>query len=143
MKQNFSCLWSCWLIYVLFNSLAILDIILVWKARRCMSAHVKLRYICKALSAAAWVIILPVTYAYSWKNPSGLAQTIKNWFGQSASSPSMFILAILIYLAPNMLSALLFLFPFIRRVLERSNNSIVRFMMWWSQVWRCICYLHL
>ncbi|KAK4253647.1 hypothetical protein QN277_010295 [Acacia crassicarpa] len=112
---------------------AVLDIILVWKARRSMSIHVKLRYICKALSAAAWVIILPVTYAYSWKNPSGLALTIRNWFGNSANSPSMFILAIFIYLTPNILSALLFLFPFIRRVLERSNNNLVKFMMWWSQ----------
>ncbi|KAF7835954.1 callose synthase 1-like [Senna tora] len=113
---------------------AILDIILIWKARKCMSSHVKLRYIFKVLSAAAWVIILPITYAYSWKNPSGFAQTIKSWFGNGASSPSMFILAILIYLSPNMLSALLFLFPFIRRFLERSNNGIVKLMMWWSQI---------
>ncbi|GLT37045.1 hypothetical protein SLA2020_113830 [Shorea laevis] len=112
---------------------AVLDIILSWQARRCMSFHVKIRYILKALSAAAWVLILPITYAYSWKNPSGIAQTIKNWFGNSSGSPSLFILAILIYLSPNMLSVLLFLFPFIRRFLERSNYKIVMLMMWWSQ----------
>ncbi|KAJ0037576.1 hypothetical protein Pint_24113 [Pistacia integerrima] len=112
---------------------AVLDVILSWKARRSMSFYVKLRYILKALSAAAWVIILPVTYAYSWKNPPGFAQTIKSWFGNSPSSPSLFIMAFLIYLSPNMLSTLLFLFPFIRRVLERSNYKIVMLMMWWSQ----------
>lgn len=112
---------------------AVLDIILSWKARRSMSLYVKLRYILKALSAAAWVIILPVTYAYSWKNPPGFAQTIRSWFGNSLSSPSLFILAILIYLSPNMLSAILFMFPFIRRFLERSNYKIVMLMMWWSQ----------
>lgn len=144
-KQYCSCLWSCNLVNydVFFYFLAILDIILIWKARRCMSTHVKLRYIFKALSAAAWVIILPITYAYSWKNPSGLAQTIRNWFGNGASSPSMFILAIFIYLSPNILSALLFLFPSIRRFLESSNNSIVKLMMWWSQVCRCICDVYL
>ncbi|WVZ01425.1 hypothetical protein V8G54_027494 [Vigna mungo] len=112
---------------------AVLDIVLSWKARNIMSLHVKLRYIFKAVLAAAWVIILPVTYAYSWKNPSGFAQTIKNWFGNGTGSPSLFILAVFIYLSPNILSALLFVFPFIRRYLERSNNGVVKLMMWWSQ----------
>ncbi|PQM43270.1 callose synthase 2 [Prunus yedoensis var. nudiflora] len=46
---------------------AVLDLILSWKARRSMSFFVRLRYVLKAVSAAAWVIVLPVTYAYSWK----------------------------------------------------------------------------
>ncbi|XP_024190298.1 callose synthase 2 [Rosa chinensis] len=112
---------------------AVLDLILSWKARRSMSAFVRLRYVLKAVSAAAWVIVLPVTYAYSWKNPSGFAQTIRSWFGNGPSSSSLFILAIVIYLSPNMLSALLFMFPFIRRFLERSNYRIMMLMMWWSQ----------
>ncbi|KAJ4711705.1 Callose synthase [Melia azedarach] len=112
---------------------AVLDIVLSWKARQSMSLYVKLRYILKALSASAWVIILPITYAYSWKNPSGFAQTIKGWFGNSPSSPSLYILAVLIYLSPNMLSTLLFMFPFIRRLLERSDYKIVMLIMWWSQ----------
>ncbi|KAL3604876.1 hypothetical protein D5086_005735 [Populus alba] len=113
---------------------AILDVILSWKARQIMSFHVKLRYILKVVSAAAWVVVLPVTYAYTWKeNPPGFAQTIKGWFGNSSSSSSLFVLAVVIYLAPNMLAALLFLFPFIRRFLERSNYRIVMFVMWWSQ----------
>lgn len=116
------------------NSAAVLDVILSWKARRSMSFHVKLRYVLKVVSAAAWVIVLPVTYAYSWDNPPGFAQTIKSWFGSNGSVPSLYILAVVIYLSPNMLSGLLFLFPFIRRALERSNYKIVMLMMWWSQV---------
>ncbi|XP_011086981.1 callose synthase 1 [Sesamum indicum] len=112
---------------------AVLDIIMSWKARMSMSLHVKLRYILKVVSAAAWLIVLSVTYAYGWKNPPRFAQTIKNWFGNGQGSPSLFIIAVLIYLSPNMLSALLFLFPFIRRYLERSDYKIVRLMMWWSQ----------
>ncbi|CAI9103237.1 OLC1v1001686C1 [Oldenlandia corymbosa var. corymbosa] len=111
---------------------ATLDVIMSWKARHSMSLHVKLRYILKLVSAAAWVIILPVTYAYSWQNASGLAQTIKNWFGNGEGSPSLFIIAVLIYLSPNMLSGLLFIFPSIRRYLERSDFKIVRLIMWWS-----------
>ncbi|XP_042004045.1 callose synthase 3-like [Salvia splendens] len=112
---------------------AILDVILSWKARRSMSFHVKLRYILKVVSAAAWVVILPVTYAYTWENPPGFAQTIKSWFGNNKSSPSLFIMAVVIYLSPNMLAVTLFLFPFIRRFLESSNYKIVMLMMWWSQ----------
>ncbi|XP_048140588.1 callose synthase 3 [Rhodamnia argentea] len=112
---------------------AVLDVILSWKAQWSMSYFVKLRYILKVVSAAAWVIILPVTYAYTWENPPGFAQTIKSWFGNGSKSPSLFILAVVIYLSPNMLAALLFLFPSIRRFLERSHYKIVMLMMWWSQ----------
>ncbi|GFP79995.1 callose synthase 3 [Phtheirospermum japonicum] len=88
----------------------------------------------KTLRAAAWVIVLPVTYAYSWNhNPPGFAQTIKSWVGHSSSAPSLFILAIVVYLSPNLLAGVLFLFPFIRRFLESSNYKIVMLMMWWSQ----------
>ncbi|KAL1323213.1 callose synthase 3 [Arachis ipaensis] len=112
---------------------AFLDVVLSWKAQRSMSLFVKLRYILKVVSAAAWVIVLSVTYAYTWDNPPGFAQTIKRWFGNDSSFPSLFILAVVIYLSPNMLAAVFFLFPFIRRFLERSNYKIVMLMMWWSQ----------
>ncbi|XP_074325305.1 callose synthase 3-like isoform X1 [Apium graveolens] len=112
---------------------AVLDIIMSWKALHSMSAHVKIRYILKAMFAAMWMIVLPVTYAYSWSNTTGLAQTIRSWFGNGQSSPSLFIMAVLIYLSPNMLSTLLFVFPFIRLRLEKSNNIIVSLIMWWSQ----------
>ncbi|KAM7497427.1 hypothetical protein LguiA_021841 [Lonicera macranthoides] len=75
-----------------------------------------------------------VTYAYTWENPPGFAQTIKSWFGNSSSSPTLFVLAVVIYLSPNMLASGLFLFPFVRRFLERSNYKVVMLMMWWSQI---------
>ncbi|KAI4381253.1 hypothetical protein MLD38_007345 [Melastoma candidum] len=112
---------------------AVLDVILSFKAQWTMSKFVKLRYILKVVATAAWVIILPVTYAYMWENPPGFAQTIKSWLGNGSNAPSLFIIAVLIYLPPNMLAALLFVFPWIRRFLERSNNKILMLMMWWSQ----------
>ncbi|KAG0484388.1 hypothetical protein HPP92_008467 [Vanilla planifolia] len=112
---------------------AVLDAILSWKARMSMSFAVKLRYILKVVSAAVWVVVLPVTYAYTWENPTGLAKTIKSWLGNGQNQPSLYILAVVIYLSPNMLSALLFLFPFVRRFLESSTYKIVFLMLWWSQ----------
>ncbi|WOL09762.1 callose synthase 3-like isoform X1 [Canna indica] len=113
---------------------AILDIVLSWKARRSMSLPVMLRYILKVIAAVAWVVVLPVTYAYTLENPSGLAKTMKGWIGGGQSQPSMYFLAVIIYLSPNILSALLFLFPSLRRNLENSNYKIIMLMMWWSQV---------
>ncbi|WOK98407.1 callose synthase 3-like [Canna indica] len=112
---------------------AVLDVIFGWKARRRMSFPVKLRYILKVISSAAWVIVLSVTYAYSFKKPTGLARTIKGWLGDGQNQPSLYILAVVIYLSPNMLAALLFLFPFLRRFLESSNYKIITLLMWWSQ----------
>ncbi|XP_045796427.1 callose synthase 3-like [Trifolium pratense] len=112
---------------------AVLGVILSLKAHRSMSLYVKLRFILKVVSAAAWVIVLSVSYAYTWDNPPGFAQTIKSWFGSNSSAPSLFILAVVVYLSPNMLAAIFFMFPFIRRYLERSNYRIVMLMMWWSQ----------
>lgn len=129
-------IWAQKITFYLFVPFsAIIDIILSWKARKSMSFYVKLRYVLKVASAVAWVIVLSVAYAFSWKNPSGFTQTIKSWFGNSLSSPSFFIVAIVIYLSPNMLSGLLFVFPTIRRFLERSDNKAVMLVMWWSQVW--------
>jgi len=116
------------------NIAAVLDIVLNWKARQNMSIYVKLRYILKAVTAAAWVIVLITTYAYSWKNPPVFAQTIKSWVGNNRSSPSLYILAVLIFFSPNMLSTVLFLFPFIGRFLKRSNNKIAMLLMWCIQV---------
>jgi len=112
---------------------AILDLVFGWKAKRSMSFAVKLRYVLKLISAAAWVVILPVTYAYTWENPTGLARTIKSWLGDGQNQPSLYILAVVIYMAPNILASMLFLFPFMRRILESSNVKVITIMMWWSQ----------
>lgn len=113
---------------------ATLDIIFNWKARRTMEFAVKLRYVLKFTLAALWVVLLPVTYAYTWENPTGIIRAIKGWFGNGQNHPSLFVLAVVIYLSPSLLAAILFLLPFLRRILESSDYKFVRFVMWWSQV---------
>uniref|UniRef100_A0A0E0NP54 1,3-beta-glucan synthase n=2 Tax=Oryza rufipogon TaxID=4529 RepID=A0A0E0NP54_ORYRU len=113
---------------------ATLDIIFNWKARRTMEFAVKLRYVLKFTLAALWVVLLPVTYAYTWENPTGIIRAIKGWFGNGQNHPSLFVLAVVIYLSPSLLAAILFLLPFLRRILESSDYKFVRFVMWWSQL---------
>jgi len=112
---------------------ATLDIIFNWKARRTMEFAVKLRYVLKFTMAALWVVLLPVTYAYTWENPTGIIRIIKSWFGNGRNHLPLFVVSVVIYLSPSMLSAILFLLPFLRRSLESSDFKLVRFIMWWSQ----------
>lgn len=120
-----------------FCFLAVLDIVLSWKARRSMSFPVKMRFVLKFAFACIWVIVLSITYAYMWETPSGLSRTIRGWFGNGGSQPSLYLVAVIIYESPDLLAFLLFLFPWLRRFLERSNYKIVRLLMWWSQVQHC------
>jgi callose synthase len=113
---------------------ATLDIIFNWRARRTMEFAVKLRYVLKFILAVLWVILLPVTYAYILENPTVIFGAIKNWFGNGRKQPTLFGIAVSVYLLPNMLGAVLFAFPFLRRVLEGSDNKFTSFIMWWSQV---------
>ncbi|CAN1827742.1 Callose synthase 1 [Linum perenne] len=91
---------------------AVLDVIFSWMARQTMPYYVKLRYILKVISAAAWVIILPVTYAYSWDDPTGVGKTIRGWFGNSPSTPSLFIMAPRLYVGRGMHESSISLFKY-------------------------------
>ncbi|KAF3321080.1 callose synthase 3-like protein [Carex littledalei] len=111
-----------------------LHLVMNVKARKSMTFAVQLRYVLKVVSAAAWVIILPVTYAYTLNNPMGFARTIKGWFGGGGKShPSLYIVAVLVYLSPHFLSATLFLIPYLRIILESSHYRVIMLMMWWAQ----------
>eukprot|EP00249_Psilotum_nudum_P020969 c27917_g2_i1 orf=518-4456(+) len=112
---------------------AILDIAFMFKAYRSMKFTDVLRYILKVLVAVAWVIILPVCYAHTWENPTGLIGTVKGWLGHRWKSPSLYVSAVVIYLIPNALGIILFLLPMLRRWIEQSNWRIVQLLLWWSQ----------
>lgn len=64
---------------------------------------------------------------FPWK---GLLQ----WLHQLKGIPPLYIMAVVLYLAPNVLTGLLFLFPMLRRWIESSDWLIIRILLWWSQV---------
>ena len=90
-------------------------------------------YVMKLLIALGWVIALPICYAHSWGDSNGLMSILQNWVGKS-QSPSLYVMAVLVYLFPDAVSAFLFLFPMLRRVIEQSELAIVKVLLWWSQV---------
>ncbi|XP_027344376.1 callose synthase 5-like [Abrus precatorius] len=92
-----------------------------------------LRNILKVIVNLLWVIILPLFYVHSFKGaPEGLKQLL-SFFNQVKGIPAFYMLAVALYMLPNLLAAVLFLFPMLRRWIENSDWHIVRFFLWWSQ----------
>ncbi|KAL8510691.1 hypothetical protein ACS0TY_017495 [Phlomoides rotata] len=111
---------------------AALDIIFSIGAWRSLKFNQILRYLLKFALATFWLVVMPVTYSRSFQNPTGILRFF-NSLGADWQSHSLFDYCVAIYLIPNMLAAFLFLFPFLRRSIERSNWRIITILMWWSQ----------
>ncbi|PKA61474.1 Callose synthase 7 [Apostasia shenzhenica] len=111
---------------------AALDIVLSWKAWGSMEYTQIIRYLLKFVVATAWVIILPVSYSSSVQNPTGLIKFFSNWASNWQGQP-LFNFAVVIYMIPNILAALLFMVPPLRRAMERSNWRVITLVMWWAQ----------
>ncbi|GFQ05882.1 callose synthase 7 [Phtheirospermum japonicum] len=111
---------------------AFLDIILSFNAWRSLKITQILRYLLKFAVASFWLIIMPVTYSRSVQNPSGIIRFF-NSLGENWGTQPLYNYCIAIYLIPNVLAALIFFFPFLRRSMERSNWRVINLLMWWAQ----------
>ncbi|CAA0816289.1 Callose synthase 7 [Striga hermonthica] len=111
---------------------AFLDIVLSFNAWRSLKFTQILRYFMKFVVASFWLIVMPVTYSRSVQNPSGIVRFFNN-LGANWEIQSMYNYSVAIYLIPNVLAALLFFFPFLRRAMERSTWRVVNLLMWWCQ----------
>ncbi|KAI5072192.1 hypothetical protein GOP47_0012298 [Adiantum capillus-veneris] len=111
---------------------AIVDIGLNLKAWRSMRLTNMLRYILKVVVAAGWVVVLPVCYARTYSDIA-FVSNFKDLLGGAGGGRSLFLTAILVYLAPDALGLIMFLLPPLRRRIERSNNVFMRLLLWWAQ----------
>ncbi|GMI67455.1 glucan synthase-like 11 [Hibiscus trionum] len=107
---------------------ATLDIILSFNAWRSLYFSQILRYLLKFAVAAFWVVVLPIAYSSSVKNPTGLVRFFSIW-----KNESLYNYCLAIYLIPNILAAIVFLLPPLRKTMERSNLRIITLIMWWAQ----------
>lgn len=121
------------------NFPASLDILLSWKAWGSMPFNQIFRQLLKFAVATAWIIILPVSYSSTVQNPTGLVKYFSNWAGNWKNQP-LYNYAIVIYMMPNVLAALLFMLPRLRRSIERSNSHVFVFLMWWAQASIPLCF---
>ncbi|KAL4622237.1 hypothetical protein ACB092_06G282900 [Castanea dentata] len=111
---------------------ASLDIILSWNAWKSLKFSQILQYLLKFAVAAAWAVVLPIGYSSSVVNPTGLVKFFSSWAGDWRTH-SFYEYAVALYLIPNILSAILFFLPPLRRHMECSNWRIITVFMWWAQ----------
>lgn len=95
-----------------------------------------LRNFLKIIVSLAWAVILPMCYLLEHKSFkfSNLHKGL-TFLDQLKGVPPLYIVAVAIYLLPNCLAALLFILPMLRRCIENSDWLIIRFLLWWSQVY--------
>ena len=110
-----------------------MDIVLSFNAWKSLKMTQIVRYLLKFVMAAFWVVVLPICYFSSLQNPTGLVRFFSSWVGDW-SNQSFYNYAVALYLLPNMLAAVLFVLPPLRRTMERSNYRVVTLLMWWAQV---------
>lgn len=102
-----------------------------------------LRNILKIIVSPAWAIILPVFYLHSSKIAPKKIKDLLSFLGEVKGISPLYILAVAVYLLPNLLAAVLFIFPMLRRWIENSDWHIIRFLLWWSQVIILLCSSYL
>ncbi|EXB36810.1 Callose synthase 5 [Morus notabilis] len=94
-----------------------------------------LRNILKIIVSLAWVVILPMFYVHSFKGAApAQIRDMLSFLKQINGVPPLYILAVAVYLLPNLLVAALFILPMLRRWIENSDWHIIRFLLWWSQI---------
>ncbi|KAL3572626.1 hypothetical protein D5086_026530 [Populus alba] len=132
-KDVFKSVLSIFITSAFLNLLqAFLDIILSLNAWRSLKVTQILRYLLKFVVAAAWAVVLPIGYSSSVLNPTGLVKFFSTW-SMDSQNQSFYTYAIAIYLIPNILAAIFFFLPPLRRTMEHSNWRIVTLIMWWAQ----------
>ena len=93
-----------------------------------------LRNILKILLSLAWTIALPLLYIQSWPEISIPVKYLDWWLPEVKGIQPLYVMAVMLYMLPNMLGGILFIFPMIRRWIENSDWHIIRLLLWWSQV---------
>ncbi|XP_042413132.1 callose synthase 5-like [Zingiber officinale] len=91
-----------------------------------------LRNVLKILVSLAWSIVLLLCYIDSSQINLPLGGILQ-YLHQIKGVPPLYTMAVALYVLPNVLTGMLFLFPMLRRWIENSEWGIVRMLLWWSQ----------
>ncbi|KAG8383820.1 hypothetical protein BUALT_Bualt04G0053600 [Buddleja alternifolia] len=113
---------------------SILDLILNYPGYLRWKFTSVLRTFLKIIVSLAWSIILPVCYLHQNDTFSfGNLKDMLSFLDKIKGVPPLYLMAVAIYLLPNLLAAVFFIFPMLRRWIENSDWLIIRFLLWWSQ----------
>lgn len=116
------------------SMLGVLDVILNFPGFHRWKFTDVLRNILKIIVSLAWCVVLPLCYAQSVSFAPGKLKQWLSFLPQVKGVPPLYIMAVALYLLPNVLAAIMFIFPMLRRWIENSDWHIFRLLLWWSQV---------
>nr|GEZ14284.1 callose synthase 5 [Tanacetum cinerariifolium] len=114
---------------------SILDLVLNFPGYRRYRFTELLRMFLKIIGSIFWCIVLPLFYAQQADPDALLFGELKNYISfldKLKGIPPLYLMAVALYLLPNLLAAVLFIFPMLRRWIESSDWLIIRFFLWWS-----------
>ncbi|XP_042485900.1 callose synthase 7-like isoform X2 [Macadamia integrifolia] len=132
-EDVFRNIMSIFITYSLLNFLkAMLDIILSCRTWGSLKQTQIIWYLLKFAVASLWVVVLPIGYSSSVQNPTGLIRFFSDWTN-NWQIQSFYNFSVVIFMTPNIFSAILFILPPLRRSMENSNLSVIVLMMWWTQ----------
>ncbi|ESQ51131.1 hypothetical protein EUTSA_v10022518mg [Eutrema salsugineum] len=112
---------------------SVLDVILNFPGFHRWKFTDLLRNILKIIVSLAWCVVLPLCYAQSVSFAPGKLKQWLSFLPQVKGVPPLYIMAVALYLLPNVLAAIMFIFPMLRRWIENSDWHIFRLLLWWSQ----------
>ncbi|XP_023641334.1 callose synthase 5 [Capsella rubella] len=112
---------------------SVLDVILNFPGFHRWKFTEVLRNILKIIVSLAWCVVLPLCYAQSVSFAPGKLKQWLSFLPQVKGVPPLYIMAVALYLLPNVLAAIMFIFPMLRRWIENSDWHIFRLLLWWSQ----------
>ncbi|XVF16975.1 hypothetical protein REPUB_Repub10bG0077100 [Reevesia pubescens] len=92
-----------------------------------------MRNILKIIVSLAWVIVLPLFYVRAFSFAPDRLKDVLSFLPKVKGISPLYIMAVALYLLPNLLAAALFIFPMLRRWIENSDWHIIRLLLWWSQ----------
>ena len=113
---------------------ALLDIILNFKAYCWMRLSDIKRPFLKLFVAVFWVVALPACYVHSSEISTRMVNVINSKFGQRQKVPYLYTTAMIVYMLPNVVGTLFFLFPILRKCAENSRWRIIQNLLSWSEV---------
>ncbi|KAK8663998.1 hypothetical protein V6N13_083803 [Hibiscus sabdariffa] len=79
---------------------AVLDVALTFNAWRSFQFSQILRYLMKLIMGAIWVVILPIGFSISEKNPTGIIKFLKHWTGNMQNQLLYHYLVVLYLIFP-------------------------------------------
>ncbi|KAM0864548.1 hypothetical protein ACQ4PT_043856 [Festuca glaucescens] len=87
------------------------------------------RMVLKAIAAAVWVLVFAVLYKGIWNQ----RDSDRGWSLGTDSRIMKFLYAAAVFLLPEALATLLFIIPWVRNALEKTNWKICYALTWWFQ----------